>query len=154
PVSTRYQPSLQLPNQWPEKLPDQLLRALASHSDWQRSTTLVFLPGWREIEDCARTLLNEFPQQKILRLHSRVPANEQTRALDPAEGPRVILSTNIAETSLTIADVTLVVDSGLVRRAEFEQRTGINRLRTARISQASANQRRGRAGRVQAGHCI
>lgn len=158
PVTTLYQPprhiANQSRNQWPEKLPDQLLRALTSQPEWQRSTTLVFLPGWREIEDCTRTLLNIFPQQKILRLHSRVPANEQTRALDPTEGPRVILSTNIAETSLTIADVTLVIDSGLVRRAEFEQRTGINRLRTAHISQASADQRRGRAGRVQAGHCV
>lgn len=157
-VTTLYQPPRQSPNQsanqWPEKLPDQLLRALANHPGWLGSTTLVFLPGWRDIEDCARALHNEFSQQKILRLHSRVPANEQARALDPAEGPRVILSTNIAETSLTIADVTLVVDSGLVRRAEFEQRTGINGLRTARISQASADQRRGRAGRVQAGHCI
>jgi ATP-dependent helicase HrpB len=158
PVTTSYQPAKQPTNQsqnrWPEKLPEQLLRALAAQTDWQSSTTLVFLPGWRDIEDCAQALQANYSHQKILRLHSRVPANEQVRALDPNEGPRIILSTNIAETSLTIADVTLVIDSGLVRRAEFEQRTGINRLRTARISQASADQRRGRAGRVQAGHCI
>lgn len=154
PVTTHYQPPRRNPNQQPEKLAQQLLRALASQPGWQRSTALVFLPGWRDIEDCAIALQDVFPRQKILRLHSRVASDEQARALDPGEGPRIILSTNIAETSLTIADVTLVIDSGLVRRAEFEQRTGINRLRTARISQASAGQRRGRAGRVQAGHCI
>ena len=64
------------------------------------------------------------------------------------------MATNIAETSLTIADVTLVIDSGLARRADYEQRTSVTRLRTTRISMASAEQRRGRAGRVQAGHCI
>lgn len=154
PVTTRYQPARQAANQRPEKIAEQVLRALNSHNDWPALTTLIFLPGWRDIEDCAAALKAAYPQQKIMRLHSRVAAGEQVRALDPAEGARIILSTNIAETSLTIADVTLVIDSGLVRRAEFEQRTGINRLRTTKISQASADQRRGRAGRVQAGCCI
>jgi ATP-dependent helicase HrpB len=154
PVTTVYQPPRQNERQWPEKLPDQILRTLATTNDWQLETVLIFLPGWRDIEDCAQALHNKNPQQKILRLHSRVAASEQARALDPAEGPRIILATNIAETSLTIADVTWVIDSGLVRRAEFEQRTGISRLKTARISQASADQRRGRAGRVQCGNCV
>lgn len=154
PVSTQFQPPKQTHQQTSEKLEDHLLRALAGYPAWQETTTLVFLPGWRDIEQCAQALHQRYPAQKILRLHSRVPSTEQARALDPTQGPRIILSTNIAETSLTIADVTLVIDSGLVRRAEYEQRTGISRLRTARISQASADQRRGRAGRVQAGHCI
>lgn len=154
PVVTHYQPPRNPPGQRPESLPDQLLRALASQPDWANQTGLVFLPGWRAIEDCAQALLQAFPRQSVFRLHSQVPAAEQQRALDPAQGPRLILSTNIAETSLTIADVTLVIDSGLVRRAEFEQRTGLSRLREARISQASADQRRGRAGRVRAGVCV
>jgi len=154
PVTTQFQPPKQSHHLLNEKLEDQLLRALSSHPAWQATTTLVFLPGWRDIEQCAQALQQRYPDQKILRLHSRVAGSEQAKALDPAQGPRIILSTNIAETSLTIADVTLVIDSGLVRRAEYEQRTGISRLRTARISQASADQRRGRAGRVQAGHCI
>lgn len=154
PVSTQFQPPKQAHPQVAEKLDDQLLRALASYPAWQATTTLVFLPGWRDIEQCAQALQQRYPDPKILRLHSRVASSEQAKALDPAQGPRIILSTNIAETSLTIADVTLVIDSGLVRRADYEQRTGISRLRTARISQASADQRRGRAGRVQAGHCI
>ncbi len=154
PVGVDYQPARQLPNQYPEKIDEHLLRVLRNHADWQAQTALIFLPGWREIEDCAQAIARAFPAQKIFRLHSRVPAQEQHQALDPAQGPRIILSTNIAETSLTIADVTLVVDSGLARRVDYEQRTGVSRLRTARISMASAEQRRGRAGRVRAGHCI
>lgn len=154
PVSTQYQPAKQNPNNYAEKIEEQLLRALLAHPEWQMTTTLVFLPGWREIENCATLIAQQFPATNLFRLHSRVPANEQAAALDPAQGPRLILATNIAETSLTIADVTLVIDSGLARRADYEQRTGITRLRTTRISMASADQRRGRAGRVQAGHCI
>lgn len=154
PVSTQYQPAKQNPNAYAEKVEEQLLRALLAYPQWQNTTVLVFLPGWREIENCAGLIAQKFIGQKIFRLHSRVPSNEQSAALDPAQGPRLILATNIAETSLTIADVTLVIDSGLARRADYEQRTGITRLRTTRISMASAEQRRGRAGRVQAGHCI
>lgn len=137
-----------------EKIETHLLRALATKPDWRSETLLVFLPGWRDIENCAAAIHAHFPGHPVFRLHSRVAASEQATALEPKQGPRVILSTNIAETSLTIADVTLVIDSGLARRVDYEQRTGISRLRTARISMASAEQRRGRAGRVQTGHCI
>ncbi len=154
PVATHYQPPRQPAGKRPESLPEQVLRALASQPGWQQQTVLVFLPGWRAIDECVQALQSAWPGHSLLRLHSRVPAAEQACALDPAEGPRVILATNIAETSLTIADVTLVIDSGLVRRADFEQRTGLTRLRDARISLASADQRRGRAGRVQAGTCV
>ncbi|QEI14242.1 ATP-dependent helicase HrpB [Cellvibrio japonicus] len=157
PVSVHYQPPKALGSgqfSQEEKLPAQLLRALANHGDWQTRCVLVFLPGWREIDDCAMALHDAYPSVQLFRLHSQVAAQEQRNALDPAQGPRVILATNIAETSLTIADVTLVIDSGLARRVDYEQRTGLSRLRTARISMASAEQRRGRAGRVQAGQCI
>lgn len=154
PVTLEHQPPRQPSNQPPEKIADHLVRVLRATRDWEQRTLLVFLPGWREIEDCAQAIKTLSPTQKLYRLHSRVPAREQQQALDPAQGPRLILATNIAETSLTIADVTLVIDSGLARRVDYEQRTGIARLRTARISMASAEQRRGRAGRVQAGHCI
>jgi ATP-dependent helicase HrpB len=153
PVTTTFLPAKNN-TQYPEKIDEHLLRALGSHSVWQSTTTLVFLPGWYEIERCAQAIQLRYPSQTICRLHSRVPPLEQKQALNPANGPRIILATNIAETSLTIADVTLVIDSGLVRRAEYEQRTGITRLRNSLISKASADQRRGRAGRVQAGHCI
>ncbi len=152
PVTTEYLPAKT--NPYPEKVADHVLRALASHDEWKTNCTLVFLPGWYEIEQCAQALAARYPQHGVYRLHSRVPATEQKRALNPASGPRLILATNIAETSLTIADVTLVIDTGLVRRPDYEQRTGLTRLRNARVSQASAAQRRGRAGRVREGHCI
>lgn len=154
PVTVDYQPARQVANQFPEKIEEHLIRVLRNYPHWQQHTVLVFLPGWREIEDCAQTIARGYPTQSVFRLHSRIAAQEQHNALDPAQGARIILATNIAETSLTIADVTLVIDSGLARRVDYEQRTGIARLRTARISMASAEQRRGRAGRVQAGHCI
>jgi ATP-dependent helicase HrpB len=153
PVATTFLPAKNTAH-YPEKLDEHVLRALSSYPQWQASTTLVFLPGWYDIEKCAQAIQLRYPAQAIYRLHSRVPAAEQKRALNPAMGPRIILATNIAETSLTIADVTLVIDSGLARRADYEQRTGITRLRNSRISKASADQRQGRAGRVQAGHCI
>lgn len=153
PVTTSYCPA-KTNTQYLEKIEDHVMRALIAQAQWQNETVLIFLPGWNEIEKAAQLIRTRFPDQLVVRLHSRVPALEQKNALNPEYGPRIILSTNIAETSLTIPDVTLVIDSGLVRRADYEQRTGINRLRMSRISQASANQRRGRAGRVQAGHCV
>lgn len=153
PVTTEYV-SAKTNTPYPERIEDHILRALAIRPEWQDSTALIFLAGWSEIEKSAQAIQNRYPGHAVFRLHSRVPSAEQKRALNPASGPRVILSTNIAETSLTIADVTLVIDSGYVRRADYEQRTGLTRLRLSRISQASAEQRRGRAGRVQAGHCI
>ncbi len=137
-----------------EFLEQHLLRGLATIPDWQKRTALVFLPGWRAIEQAAGVLQRAYPEQPVYRLHSRVDDQEQQKALDPGSGPRLILATNIAETSLTIADVTLVVDSGLVRRPDFEQKTGVSRLQTRHISRASAEQRRGRAGRLAPGHCI
>ncbi len=147
PVSTAYQPSHRQ-----EALPQQVLRALQGIDE--EVTALVFLPGWREIEQCYRLLRTHWPQHLIVRLHSRVPAEEQQRAIEPTSGPRLILSTNIAESALTVPDVTLVIDTGLVRQPRFDQGTGVQRLETRRISQAAADQRRGRAGRVQAGHCV
>ncbi len=157
PVETRFLPKKKNPQQQKhneETLAQQVLRALNDVVDWQERCCLVFLPGWKEIEQCRVELINRFPRHKILCLHSRVNSQEQMKALDESEGARVILSTNIAETSLTIPDVTLVIDSGLMRRVDYEQRTGISNLRTSMISQSSADQRRGRAGRVQAGICI
>jgi ATP-dependent helicase HrpB len=153
PVTTQFLPT-KATTSYPEKIEEHVLRALLAHREFEHTTTLIFLPGWNEIEKCAQVIKMRFPEQAVYRLHSKVPPAEQKRAIDPASGRRVILATNIAETSLTIADVTLVIDSGLVRRPDYEQRTGLTRLRLARISQASADQRRGRAGRVQAGHCI
>lgn len=148
PVDTIYQPA-----KANETVAEQVKRALLSHST-DHATILVFLPGWREIQTCQQVLTESLLSHRILRLHSRVPDDEQQAALSPETGHRIILSTNIAETSLTVPDVTLVVDTGLARVPRLTQSTGVTRLHTQRISQASADQRRGRAGRVQAGTCL
>jgi ATP-dependent helicase HrpB len=117
---------------------------------------LVFLPGAEEIRRAARDL-EEFGNQHnlaILPLHGSLPADEQTAALAPSQKRKVILSTNIAETSLTIDGVTRVIDSGFARVPMFDPRRGLDRLELKRISRASAAQRAGRAGRTQPGCCI
>lgn len=153
PVTLDYLPAKKLSKGF-EFIQDHLLRALQKIPDWQRQTCLVFLPGWKEIDRCRQLLKESWPDHKIFCLHSQVGYQEQQQALDAAQGARIILSTNIAETSLTIPDITLVIDSGLARRVNYEQSTGLSNLRTGLISRASADQRRGRAGRVRAGHCI
>lgn len=153
PVSTQYcSSSLYMGNA--NTLAEDILRATESYKLWRSACVLVFLPGWREIEAAYNGISRKYPEHKIYRLHSQIEPHEQRLALDETQGPRIILSTNVAETSITIPDVTLVIDSGLAKRVDYEQKTGVSRLRLGRISQASADQRRGRAGRVQAGHCI
>ena len=117
---------------------------------------LVFLPGAGEIDRCMKALAGLAKQfQAIpLPLHGSLPLEMQLKALAPAERKKIILSTNIAETSLTIDGVGVVVDSGLVRRAGFDADRGIDRLDLQRISKASATQRAGRAGRTGPGLCI
>ncbi len=121
----------------------------------EHGDVLVFLPGAREIRR-VQTLLHSAgsdPSVRILPLFGDLSGDEQDAALMPAPpgARKVVLATNIAETSLTIAGVRVVVDSGLVRRSVFDPATGMSRLETQRISRASADQRQGRAGRLEAG---
>lgn len=116
---------------------------------------LVFLPGVPEIRR-VRSLLDETLDDASIRLHELsgdLPLDQQEAAIAPApEGHRkIVLSTNVAETSLTIEGVRVVVDCGLVRRSTFDPGTGMSRLETQRVSRASATQRAGRAGRVAPG---
>jgi len=113
---------------------------------------LVFLPGVAEIEQL-RTELSHHQDLLICPLHSRLNQVEQQLALTRARQRKIILATNIAETSLTIDGVGCVIDTGLCRRMTFNPAGGINHLQTLRISQASSHQRAGRAGRQQAGTC-
>lgn len=119
---------------------------------------LVFLPGVEEIRRTQDALVSSTGAMgvNILPLHGTLPLEEQTRAVrpDPDGRQRVILSTNIAETSLTIQGVTTVIDSGLARVASFDADRGLDRLDLQMISKASAEQRAGRAGRVRPGECI
>ncbi len=115
---------------------------------------LVFLPGAREIRRVAALLESAGADARILPLYGDLPAAAQDAALTPVPGSRrVVLATNIAETSLTLEGVRVVVDSGLVRRLRFDPRTGMSRLALERISRASAEQRQGRAGRLAPGVC-
>ncbi len=125
-------------------------RVLARHG----GDVLVFLPGGREIRTLAERL--EGVDALVRPLYGDLPPEAQDRAIAPdAQGRRrVVLATNIAETSLTIEGVGVVVDSGLERRPRFDPASGLTRLETGRISQASAEQRAGRAGRLGPGHCL
>ncbi len=118
--------------------------------------TLIFMPGVYEIN---RTLeaLRRLPAANghaLIPLHGQLTPEQQDLAVTPGTGRRIIVTTNIAETSLTIDGVTAVIDSGLVRRAGFDPRRGINTLLTGKISKASAGQRAGRAGRTAPGFAM
>jgi ATP-dependent helicase HrpB len=117
---------------------------------------LVFLPGVAEINRTARAIgpLASRHNFVTLPLHGSLPPEEQSRALRPSDRRKVILATNIAETSLTIDGVRTVIDSGLARVAGYDARRGLDRLDVKRISKASAVQRAGRAGRTAPGRCI
>jgi ATP-dependent helicase HrpB len=116
---------------------------------------LVFLPGGREIRDCAAALDSGLPGGAELHLlYGELPFEAQQRALRPRPGRRkVILATAIAETSLTIEGLRVVVDAGYARVPRFDPRSGLSRLTTVRVSRASADQRAGRAGRLGPGVC-
>ncbi|NKI17546.1 ATP-dependent helicase HrpB [Spongiibacter sp. KMU-166] len=134
-------------------MPAQIRRALADHE----GNILVFLPGQREIQHIARALQSETASQNIViaPLYGSLGLDAQRRAIAaPEPGWRkVVLATDIAESSLTIDGITVVIDSGLRRQALFDPRSGIVRLADTGISTASAEQRAGRAGRVAPGVC-
>lgn len=110
---------------------------------------LVFLPGMAQIDKVARSL--EGVDAEVHRLHGSLPTDDQDRAVAPRPYRKVVLSTDIAESSITVEGVSIVVDSGLTRSPRFDARTGMTRLTTVGISKASADQRSGRAGRLGPG---
>ncbi len=118
---------------------------------------LVFLPGMYEIRRTLDTLMRDrtFKEYECLPLYGELSPAQQDRAVSSETGSRrIIVSTNVAETSITISGVTLVVDSGLAKIERYDSRRGINTLLIEATSQASADQRAGRAGRIRAGTCI
>ncbi|HYO95252.1 MAG TPA: ATP-dependent RNA helicase HrpA, partial [Polyangiaceae bacterium] len=120
-----------------------------------RGDILVFLPGEREIRDAERELLaRSFKHTLIQPLYSRLSAADQAKVFASIPQRRVILATNVAETSLTLPGIVYVVDTGLARLSRYDPRSGTTRLQVEPISQASADQRKGRCGRVRAGICI
>jgi ATP-dependent helicase HrpB len=118
---------------------------------------LAFLPGAGEIRACGEALRSALENKEdrisIHPLYRDLPFEEQERAILPSPKRKIILATNIAETSLTIEGVRVVVDSGLTRRLAYDPATGMNRLITVSVSKAAAEQRKGRAGRIGPGIC-
>jgi ATP-dependent helicase HrpB len=117
---------------------------------------LVFLPGVGEIQRCSEALAGLAAEQSlaVLPLYGDLPPERQDEVLRPLSKRKVVLATNVAETSLTLDGVTAVVDSGQVRRLRFDPATGLDRLELGKISRASADQRAGRAGRQAPGICL
>ena len=120
-----------------------------------RGDILVFLSGEREIRDAAEALAGmAMPHTEILPLYARLSSAEQHRVFGQHTGRRVVLATNVAETSLTVPGIRYVVDAGTARISRYSQRTKVQRLPIEPISRASASQRAGRCGRVADGICI
>ena len=153
PVETRWRDTPPPPGSQAEaQVADLVAQAVAD----TEGGVLVFLPGAGEIRRVAAALKGRLPAQcHVMPLYGALPAAEQRRALAPlADGRKVVLATSIAETSLTIPDIQVVVDAGLARRSRFDPGAGMARLVTERVSRAEADQRRGRAGRVGPGVCF
>ena len=133
--------------------------ALKETNAGRSGSVLVFLPGWDEIKEIMKTLeglpVDEREVMKIIPLHSQVPQEEQQTVFDacPDGMVKIILATNIAESSVTIDDVLAVVDSGLVREMSYNPESAMSMMGTEATSRASATQRAGRAGRVAPGVC-
>jgi ATP-dependent helicase HrpB len=139
-----------------ESLVLQVRRCLEHALQHHAGDVLVFLPGQRELRDVCNTLGTALLATcKPILLYGDMPVEQQAAALapDPEGIRRLILATNIAESSVTLPGVRVVIDSGLAREPRFDPNSGFSRLQTVLISQASADQRAGRAGRVAPGHC-
>ncbi|RYE94331.1 MAG: ATP-dependent RNA helicase HrpA, partial [Myxococcales bacterium] len=121
----------------------------------RRGDILIFLPGEREIREATDELAaHALPHTTLLPLYARLSAAEQQRVFQTLPQRRIVLATNVAETSLTIPGIVYVIDAGLARINRYLPRTGVTTLQVEGISQASANQRKGRCGRVQSGICF
>jgi ATP-dependent helicase HrpA len=132
-----------------------IVEAVAELQGEGQGDVLVFLSGEREIRDTAEALTAaKFPHTEILPLYARLSSAEQHRVFEPHTGRRVVLATNVAETSLTVPGTRYVVDAGTARVSRYSRRTKVQRLPIEPISQAAANQRAGRCGRVAAGIAI
>ncbi len=151
PVAIKYLPHLER-----RPLVDVVEEGVTTVLNQSAGDCLVFLPGVGEIRQCEKRLSSVAAENDfaVLQLYGDLPAEQQDAVLRPSDRRKVILSTNVAETSLTIEGVTAVVDSGLARVLRYDEHTGLDRLELSPISRASADQRAGRAGRMEAGVCL
>ena len=157
PVEIEYMPGRSRVAELPlERQVAQALHELVERGALGDGHVLVFLPGAREIRLCTEACAAVASRAKLelLPLHGELSREQQDRAVGPSASAKLILSTNVAETSITIDGVVAVIDSGLARIAGFEPTTGLPRLSLGPISRASAAQRAGRAGRTRAGMCV
>jgi ATP-dependent helicase HrpA len=155
PVEVRYRPLPKDADDSSEAVIEGIVDAVDELARVGDGDVLVFLPGEREIRETAEALRKHHPPgAEILPLFARLSAAEQNRVFQPGGARRIVLSTNVAETSLTVPGIRYVVDPGLARVNRYSYRNKVEMLLTERVSQASANQRAGRCGRVAAGVCI
>lgn len=163
PVDTLYRPMSPDEDDYAADLPGAVLDAVeeierleaAGETHGRGGDVLVFLPGEREIRETFQTLKRaQLRHTELLPLYARLSASEQQRIFSEHAGRRIVLSTNVAETSLTVPGIHYVVDSGLVRISRYSTRSKVQRLPIEPVSRASANQRAGRCGRIAPGLCI
>ncbi|MGA9047100.1 ATP-dependent helicase HrpB [Sulfuricurvum sp.] len=139
----------------PKKIIPAIMGILQDLLQKDEGSILVFLPGTREIKSLESSLREYCRSMDIViaPLYGELSKTDQIKAIEPSEKRKIVLATNIAETSLTIEGITIVVDSGLEKVLTFDSRSGMQRLVTRTISRASADQRAGRAGRLSRGKC-
>lgn len=161
PVDVRYRPLTGDEDDRDQGWTDGVLSALDEIEQHERSEkqppgdVLVFLPGEREIRNLSKVLRHvDLKHTEVLPLYSRLSNQEQNRVFQSHRGRRIVLSTNVAETSLTVPGIRYVIDTGVARISRYSVRSKIQRLPIEAISQASANQRAGRCGRVAPGICF
>ncbi|MEU0198923.1 MULTISPECIES: ATP-dependent RNA helicase HrpA [unclassified Streptomyces] len=156
PVEVRYRPLLEEDGDDADR--DQITAIIDAVEELQKEgqgDILVFLSGEREIRDTADALTKKnYRFTEILPLYARLSHAEQHRVFQPHTGRRIVLATNVAETSLTVPGIKYVIDPGFARISRYSHRTKVQRLPIEPVSQASANQRKGRCGRTSDGICI
>jgi len=163
PVDVLYRPMSPEEDDYAADLPGAVLNSIeeierlekAGETHSRGGDVLVFMPGEREIRETVQTLKRaQLRDTELMPLYARLSASEQQRIFSDHTGRRIVLSTNVAETSLTVPGIHYVVDSGLVRISRYSTRSKVQRLPIEPVSQASANQRAGRCGRIAPGLCI
>ncbi|MFG0771771.1 ATP-dependent RNA helicase HrpA [Vibrio plantisponsor] len=154
PVDTRYRPLSSDEDSERDQL-EGIFEAVDELCDEGLGDILIFMNGEREIRDTADALSKRnLRDTEIVPLYARLSAGEQNKIFQPHAGRRIVLATNVAETSLTVPGIKYVIDPGTARISRYSYRTKVQRLPIEPISQASANQRKGRCGRVEEGICI
>jgi ATP-dependent helicase HrpA len=156
PVELRYRPpEEEASDERDDPLQQALVDAVDELSGADRGDILVFLSGEREIRETAETLRKHKLQlTEVLPLYARLSPAEQSRVFKPHAQRRIVLATNVAETSLTVPGIRYVIDAGFARISRYSHRSKVQRLPVERVSKASADQRKGRCGRVAEGICI